>query len=134
MKHGSILFGTALVVGLSVGLLAQQPAAPAPAPAPAAPAVPHQDISGIWNRLDTAGAGSYTGLGATFPIAQLTPEFAAKLPAPQPQAFNGIGTPPPGWVPPPYDITQQGADIPRCGAIGGAGGGGRGGRNSQAGI
>ncbi len=126
MKHGSLLFGTALFVALGVGLFAQQPSAPA---APAAPAVPHEEISGIWNRLDTAGAGAWAGLAYTFPVAQLKPEFAAKV-VPQPQAFDGIGTPPPGWVPPPYDITQQGADIPRCNAIGGAVGGGRGGGGS----
>ncbi len=130
MKHGSILFGTALVVGLGVGLFAQQPAAPAPAPA--APAVPHEDVSGIWNRLDTAGAGAWAGLVYTFPVAQLKPEFAAKV-VPGPQVFDGIGTPPPGWVPPPYDITQQGADIPRCNAIGGAGGGRGGGRGGGSG-
>lgn len=127
MKHRSVVFGFALFGALGVGLLAQQPATPAPA----APAAPREEISGIWNRLDTAGAGSWGGLAHTFPVAQLKPEFAAKLP-PQDPNFDpatGIGTPPPGWAPPAYNIAEQAPDIPRCNAIGAAGGG-RGGGGS----
>lgn len=125
MRQRSIVFAMALSVGLGVGLFAQQPAAPAAA----APAVPRQEISGIWNRLDTAGAGSWGGLAHTFPVAQLKPEFAAKLP-PQDPNFDpatGIGTPPPGWAPQAYDIAAQAPAIPRCAAIGAAGGRGGGG-------
>ena len=134
MKHRSKLFGVAALVALGVGgLLAQQQPA-TPAPPPAAPAFPREEISGIWNRLDTAGAGAWAGLAYTFPTAQLKPEFAAKV-VPGPQAFDGIGTPPPGWVPPVYDIASSGADIPRCNAIGvaapGGRGGGRGGRGAS---
>lgn len=115
MKYRAILTSVALSVGLCVGVFAQ-----------VTPAVPHEDISGIWNRLDTIGSGSFTGIGESFPLAQLKPEFAARV-VQAPQAFNGIGTPPPGWVPPPYDITAQAADIPRCAAVGVAAAGGPGG-------
>jgi hypothetical protein len=119
MERRSILLGTALLASLGAGLFAQQPAAPA---------VAREDISGIWNRLDTAGSGAWAGIARSFPVAQLKPEFAARV-VPGPQAFDGFGTPPPGWVPEPYDIGTQGADIPRCNAVGvAAAPGGRGGR------
>lgn len=126
MKHGPIWLGTALSVALGVGLVAQ------------GPAVQHEDISGIWNRLDTVGGGSWGGLAATFPKAQLRPEYEAKLP---PAQYVGVGPAPPGWVPPAYDITAQAPDIPRCAAIGvpaapgggrAGGGGGRGGAGGGA--
>lgn len=63
---------------LTVPLFAQQ------APSP----VPSVDLSGIWNRLDTGGGGSYGGITAQFPAAQLTPDFAARLPPVEDQGFG----------------------------------------------
>jgi hypothetical protein len=77
---------------------------------------PNPDLSGIWTRVDTSGSQSYGGISASFPEAQLHPQYAAKLP---PKEFNGLGTPPPGWQPPEYQINEQ-ATIPRC-AVGGGG-------------
>lgn len=116
--------GVRLVVGLAVGMagigvLAQQqggPAVPAGAPARLSTDL-HPDVSGIWNRLDTAGSGSWGGIAASFPLAQLQPEFAAKLPPP---TYQGIGAPPPGFVPPAYDIANQAPTPTRC-AVGGGG-------------
>jgi hypothetical protein len=127
MKQRSIVFVMALCAGLGGGVLAQQPAAPATA----APGVPHEDLSGVWNRLDLAGSVGFHEIENALPRAQLKPEFAARV-VERPEPFIGFGTPPPGWVPPPYDITAQGADIPRCAAVGvaGGGGGGRGGGGS----
>jgi hypothetical protein len=97
---------------------------PPPAPIPKLPAEQHPDISGIWNRLDTEGGGSYTGISLTFPIAQLRPEYEAKLP---PQQYGGVGAAPPGFTPPAYDINGQAPTPARCAVGGGgfnAGGGG----------
>ena len=69
------------------------------------------DISGVWNRLDTVGGHSYGGVSATFPRAQLNPEFEAKLPPP----------PPPEAPPPTYDIRAQNDPAPRCAVGGGPG-------------
>src|SRR5688572_3336572 len=96
---------------------AAQPAQTTPAPPPRLPAEAHPDISGIWNRVDTVGAGSWGGLAATFPRAELTPDYAAKLP---PEQFVGVGTPPAGFVPPTYDINAQAPVATRC-AVGGGG-------------
>ena len=46
------------------------------------------DISGIWNRLDTGGGGSYAGITAQFPAAQLQPAYAARLPPVEDQGFG----------------------------------------------
>ena len=50
---------------------------------PAVTAIPN--ISGLWNRLDPQGGGSYGGIDLLFPRAQLLPEAAAKLPPEQDQ-------------------------------------------------
>jgi len=52
----------------------------------AAPQAP--DLSGIWNRLDTGGGGTYHGIDLMFPKAQLLPEVEAKLP---PDLDQGLG-------------------------------------------
>jgi hypothetical protein len=113
------------VVLVSAALSAQQAGrGQAPASPPQAPAPParlstdvHPDISGIWTRLDTSGAGSWAGLAATFPTAELRPEFAAKLP---PGQFVGVGQVPQGFTPPAYDIRNQAPTTTRC-AVGGGG-------------
>jgi hypothetical protein len=93
---GALLFAAA-------SALAQQAAPP--------PMEGLPDISGVWNRLDTVGGHSYGGVSATFPRAQLNPEFAAKLPPP----------PPPEAPPPKYDIRAQNDPAPRCAVGGGPG-------------
>jgi hypothetical protein len=51
------------------------------------------DISGIWTRLDLSGGGSYGGVSAQFPRAQLLPAAAAKVPKPVAEEdLNGIAT------------------------------------------
>ena len=74
---GRLACSTLMVLFGAIGL-AQQPSTPAPQP----------DISGVWNRLDTGGGGSYAGITLMFPDAKLLPDAAAKLPPPQDQ---GIG-------------------------------------------
>ena len=46
------------------------------------------DFSGLWNRLDTGGGGSYGGIDLMFPKAQLLPEAQAKLPPEQDQGLD----------------------------------------------
>jgi hypothetical protein len=141
LRRLTMAFRQPLVLGISLSLVTvalsaqgarggaqgggQPPAAPAaPMPIPKLVTEEHPDLSGIWNRIDSAGGGSYTGIGLTFPIAQLTPEYAAKLPA---QQYGGVGAAPAGFVPPPYDINAQAPVATRCGVGGGgfnAGGGG----------
>ena len=70
------LFYAALA--LCGAVTAQQQSAVAPGP----------DLSGIWNRLDNAGGGSYAGIDRLFPRAQLRPETAAKLPPPVDQGLD----------------------------------------------
>ena len=62
------------------------------------------DISGIWNRIDTVGGGSYGGVQSAFPRAELQPEYVAKLPKPE------VSTAPP----PKYNIREQTEPTPRC--------------------
>ena len=92
------------------GVQAPAPVVPA-STVPPLPAEQHPDISGIWNRLDTAGAESYALIGLTFPLAQLQPEYAAKVAA---QPLVGPGPNP--FV--PFD--RQPRPPTRC-AIGGGG-------------
>ncbi len=93
-----------LIVTLGVGAGAQQPAAPM---------IPN--ISGLWNRLDTEGGGSYGGIDELFPKAQLLPEAAAKLPPPQDQGLGTAGT-----VTPPVVRLPNGAYLtPAVAAAGG---------------
>lgn len=124
---GSGLVATLLVVA---GVSAQrgQGAAPPAQPLPPARLATdlHPDISGIWTRLDTVGAGSWSALASTFPAAQLQPEFAARLPPPQ---FTGVGPAPAGFVAPTYDIASQAPTTTRCGVGGGGFNAGSGGYN-----
>ena len=55
------------------------------------------DLSGIWNRLDTGGGGSYAGIDRAFPKAQLRAEVAARLPPPVDQGLD-VSSPPPLFV------------------------------------
>jgi hypothetical protein len=56
-----------IVAGITGALFAQQAGAPQ-----------ERRIEGGWVRTDTAGSGSFGGLGASLPQAQLTPEAAAR--------------------------------------------------------
>ena len=67
--------GILLVAAFGIGLHAQQPSAAAGAPT----------LSGMWNRLDTAGGDSYEGIDAMFAKAQLLPAAEARLPPEQPR-------------------------------------------------
>jgi hypothetical protein len=112
----ALTFGASVLTGQAGrGQGAAPPAAPAP-PARLSTDL-HPDLSGIWTRVDTTGAGSWGGLAATFPTAQLQPEFAARLPPP---VYQGIGPAPEGFVPPTYDIRNQAPTTTRC-AVGGGG-------------
>jgi hypothetical protein len=111
----------AVTLAATAGLFAQQPAPAAPPPVPAVPADLLNGISGVWNRLDLTGSGSYGAID--FPTPQLTPEYAAKIPTTN--NYGGFGATPPGFVPPTYDIREQAAPQ-RCGIGGGIGTGGGG--------
>ena len=89
MRIGTLVRLVTFTVLSGAALIAQQPPPVAP--------VAVLDISGVWNRLDTEGGGSYTGISDAFLRAQLRPEFAAKLPPP----------PPPDAPPPVYNIREQ---------------------------
>ena len=52
------------------------------------------DLSGIWNRLDTGGGGTYHGIDLMFPNAQLLPEAEAKLPPDLDQGLDPNAPPP----------------------------------------
>ncbi|MEO8071039.1 MAG: hypothetical protein ABI652_06530 [Acidobacteriota bacterium] len=102
------------------------------AQAPQSPAAPQTvDLSGIWNRLDTVGGGSYGGISANFPQAELKPEYAALLPA---LLFDDSPPAPPPGAPHapgvPYLTTDALAVVANGGQIGsgrcGIGGGGGG--------
>jgi hypothetical protein len=131
MTRLSISLIATVFLAVSATILgAQQPGGIAPAagtqPPPRLSTDVHPDLSGIWNRLDTTGAGSYTGLAATFPVAELQPEFAARLP---PQQFGGVGAAPAGFAAPAYDITNQAPNPTRCAPGGGGYNAGNGGFN-----
>src|SRR4051812_38086281 len=87
------------------------------------------DLSGIWNRLDTAGGRSYGGIDLLFPKAELRPAAAAKLPPPQDQGLDS-GPPPPsvraanGALLTPAAVAAGGpsATAGRCNVGGGFGG------------
>ena len=74
----------AAVALCSSGAAAQQQASTARRP----------DLSGIWNRLDTGGGGSYAGIDRAFPKAQLRADVAAKLPPPVDQGLDASSPPP----------------------------------------
>ena len=118
MKRITSIATTAVALLAAASLYAQQPA---PAAAPQVSADLLNGLSGIWNRLDTSGAGTYGAID--FPAPQLTPEYAAKIPTVN--NYGGFGPPPPGFVAPTYDIRSQSA-AQRCGVGGGAGTGGGG--------
>lgn len=93
---------------------------------PATPAAPVSAglldaLSGIWNRIDPTGSGSYDAI--YFPEPEMRPEYTAKLPK---DDYDGFGPPPPGWKAPAYDIATQNTGPARC-AVGGGGLGGGGG-------
>jgi len=96
----SICAGIVLAAALIVAAHAQQPSATTQAPG----------ISGLWNRLDTAGGDSYEGIDAMFPRAQLLPEAAAKLPPEQPRGAN---------APPPVRLANGAYLTPQAAAAGG---------------
>ena len=79
-----VLAGCLLAAALVVSPHAQQSGGAAAA-----------DLSGIWNRLDTGGGGSYHGIDLMFPKAQLLPDVEAKLPPDPDQGLGGGNTPPP---------------------------------------
>lgn len=102
-------FRTAAIVVLATlaggsSVAAQQRAATAPT----------ADFSGMWNRLDTGGGGSYGGIDLLFPKAQLLPEAEAKLPPEQDQGLV------PGAPAPPLVRLANGAYLtPQAAAAGG---------------
>jgi hypothetical protein len=110
------------MTGLSTGggVHAQQPAARQ-----------RPDFSGVWTRLDSGGGGSYAGITAGFPQAQLLPAAAARLPPVEDQGFGAQGgTTPLVRLPNGVYLTPAaaaaggpGANAGRCN-IGGGGGGG----------
>ena len=112
------LFYAALA--LCGAVTAQQQSAVAPGP----------DLSGIWNRLDNAGGGSYAGIDRLFPRAQLRPEAAAKLPPPVDQGLDASSPQPlfvraaNGALLPPAAAAAGGpsATAGRCNIGGGFGG------------
>jgi hypothetical protein len=101
------------------GVSAQQTASPAGA---APPAELLNGLSGIWNRIDPTGSGSYDAI--YFPEPELRPEYAAKLPK---DDYDGFGPPPPGWKLPEYNIAAQNTGPARCAVGGGPAGAGGGG-------
>jgi len=94
----------ALMVGMSIDLAAQQGQTAAQTP----------DLSGIWNRLDTGGGGTYHGIDLMFPKAQLLPEAEAKLP---PDLDQGLG--PATDAPPPVRLANGAYLTPQAAAAGG---------------
>jgi hypothetical protein len=118
MRRAALTMGIAVAVSLSAGVHAQQPATS-----------PQPDLSGIWNRLDTGGGGSYGGIDLMFPQAQLLPEAAAKLPPPQDQGLGPAADAPPVRLANGAYLTPQvaaaGGPSPTAGRcnIGGGGGG-----------
>lgn len=76
LKHAIVLLGVMLAA--TSDAVAQQQQAQQKTP----------DLSGIWNRLDTGGGGTYHGIDLMFPKAQLLPEIEAKLP---PDLDQGLG-------------------------------------------
>jgi hypothetical protein len=84
MKTPSLSVLVALIVGVSAFAGATRDAAAQQGQT----AAQMPDLSGIWNRLDTGGGGTYHGIDLMFPKAQLLPEAEAKLP---PDLDQGLG-------------------------------------------
>jgi hypothetical protein len=102
-KKAIVVVGIALAVASS-DAAAQQRQTPSQIP----------DLSGIWNRLDTEGGGTYHGIDLMFPKAQLLPEAEAKLP---PDLDQGLG---PGTAAAPPVRLANGAYLtPQAAAAGG---------------
>jgi hypothetical protein len=78
MTFTGVLASAIVAALLGAGAQAQQP--------PAGQAV--ADLSGVWNRLDSGGGGSYAGITAQFPAAKLLPAAAAKVPPVEDQGFG----------------------------------------------
>ena len=78
----------ACTCSLFVALAGDAGQAQRPSPTPGA-----RDLSGIWNRLDTVGGGSYDGISDRFPQAQLLSEAAANVPPPEPEPTDWGGKP-----------------------------------------
>ena len=76
LKHAIVLLGVMLAATSDAAAQQQQAQQKTP------------DLSGIWNRLDTGGGGTYHGIDLMFPKAQLLPEIEAKLP---PDLDQGLG-------------------------------------------
>jgi hypothetical protein len=100
---------THAIVILGVALAATSDAAAQQHQAPQMP-----DLSGIWNRLDTGGGGTYHGIDLMFPKAQLLPEIEAKLP---PDLDQGLG--PAANAAPPVRLANGAYLTPQAAAAGG---------------
>jgi hypothetical protein len=100
---------THAIVILGVALAATSDAAAQQRQAPQTP-----DLSGIWNRLDTGGGGTYHGIDLMFPKAQLLPEVEAKLP---PDLDQGLG--PAANAAPPVRLANGAYLTPQAAAAGG---------------
>ena len=100
---------THAIVILGVALAAMSDAAAQQHQAPQTP-----DLSGIWNRLDTGGGGTYHGIDLMFPKAQLLPEIEAKLP---PDLDQGLG--PAANAAPPVRLANGAYLTPQAAAAGG---------------
>ena len=98
-----------LVLAFAVALTAQQP-----------PGKSLSNLSGGWVRVDPVGGRSYGGIDAAFPRAQLSPEFAAKLPPEQDQDLGEASAPlGPAHKPgEPYLIPNLQGREPRCNQLG----------------
>jgi hypothetical protein len=108
---------TTLILATDVSAQQAPPAGPAPVPAELLNA-----LSGIWNRIDPTGSGSYDAI--YFPEPEMRPEYVAKLPK---DDYDGFGPPPPGWKLPEYNIAAQATGPARCAVGGGPAGAGGGG-------
>jgi hypothetical protein len=98
----TVILGVALAAAGDAA--AQQPQAASSTP----------DLSGIWNRLDTGGGGTYHGIDLMFPKAQLLPEAEAKLP---PDLDQGLG--PATVAAPPVRLANGAYLTPQAAAAGG---------------
>lgn len=98
-------YAALLIVTAVVGVGAQQPAASA---------IPN--ISGLWNRLDSGGGGTYHGIDLMFPVAQLLPNVAAKLPPDMDQGLDNANAAP---APPPVRLANGAYLTPAAAAAGG---------------
>ena len=79
-RSQKFVFGLA-IVGLALAIPAARGTARLNAQQAASAAASNQHIEGDWVRLDLAGAGSFGGLGAQIPAAELSAEGRAMVPA-----------------------------------------------------